>query len=119
MPKPADIVSEEWEEIAPFTEPRNLDEGESIIGFYRGAQTVNVPDPNSDSGEKRESLLHEFSDTPEGEPYGIWGSAVLDKRLAEIPSGSRVKVQYDGKQDLEGGRTARRYRVWVDRSQPF
>jgi hypothetical protein len=127
--KQADTVTESWEEIQPFTEPRKMEIGEEIVAIYGGSNEVEVPAGANDDDETvitldngkrvRRALLHEFRDTPESEPYGIWGSAVLDKRLAETSAGSRVKIRYEGKQDLEGGRTARRYRVWVDKNAPF
>lgn len=110
----------DWEEISPFTEPRDLAENETIEGVYLGANEVVVPDPNSEDDGTRISLLHEFADTADSEPYGIWGSAVLDKRLADVPAGSFVRIQYEGKQTLkDGARTARRYRVWVDKGAAF
>lgn len=127
--KQAATATESWEEIQPFTEPRQMAEGEEIVGFYGGANEIEVPARDDDNDESvttlpngkrvRRALLHEIRDTPEGEPYGIWGSAVLDKRLSEAAAGSRVKIRYEGKQELDGGRTARRYRVWIDRTAPF
>ncbi len=109
----------QWEEIDPFTQPIDLEEGEEFTALYMGANELSVPDPNGAEGDTRVSLLHEFQTSKDSEPFGLWGSAVLDKRLAEAPIGSRVRVLYEGKQNLDGGRTARRYRVWIDRSQPF
>lgn len=112
--------SPNWEEIQPFTQPIDMVEGSEFAAYYRGANELSVPDPNAETPDgKRVSLLHEFSETPDGEPFGLWGSGGLDKRLAEVPNGSFVRVLYEGKTDLDGGRTARQYRVWVDRNQPF
>lgn len=129
MPKKTDgNGGGDWQEIQPFTEPITLDEGQEIVAWYLGANEVTVPAKKDEDGayEKdgdfvRNALLHEFTeDTSSGEPqYGIWGSAVLDKRLADVPAKSRVKIVYEGKTELEGGRTARRYRVFVDRSASF
>lgn len=130
--KPAkDTETEEtqWEEIQPFTEPITLEEEQEFVALYLGGNEVTVPAADNDNDEGvtvtddgrrvRTAMLHEFQNEGETEPFGLWGSAVLDKRLAEIPANSRVRVKYEGKAELEGGRTARRYRVWVDRSAKF
>jgi hypothetical protein len=102
--------------------------GQEIVAQYLGGQEVEVPAGTSDDGEDivvvdgkriRRAMLHEFRNEDTPEPFGVWGSAVLDKRLAEVPAGSRVRIRYEGKQELEGGRTARRYRVWQDKSARF
>lgn len=119
----------EWEEIQPFTQPITLDEGQEIVALYLGGSEVEVPAGANDTDEGvitlesgkriRRAMLHEFQNEGETEPFGVWGSAVLDKRLAEVPANTRVKIRYDGKQELDGGRTARRYRVWQDKSAKF
>lgn len=118
----------DWEEIQPFTEPVEMAEGEEIVGEYLGAETINVPAADNDESEAvtvvdgkriRPTLLHQITRAGESEPVGVWGSAVLDKRLADVPIGSRLKIRYEGKQELDGGRTARRYRVWQDKSASF
>ena len=119
-----------WEEIQPFTQPITLEEGEQFDAQYLGGSEVTVPameDDGDDSNPSfeedgkwvRKAMLHEFQNEGESEPFGLWGSAVLDKRLAEVPANSRVRVKYEGKAELEGGRTARRYRVWIDRNTKF
>lgn len=105
--------SENWVEIAPFTQARELETGESFIASYLGANEIEVDDPNAENpGDTRLTLLHEFQENG-GDPFAIWGSAGLDKRLAEVAIGTLVKVQYEGIVDLKGGRTARSYRVWA------
>ena len=116
---PAPIPSE-WEEINPFTQALDMNVGDSFIAEYLGGNEKEVDDPNAEGGEgKRMTLFHEFREDSGSEPFGVWGSAGLDKRLSEVAIGTRVKVQYDGLVDLKGGRTARQYRVWADRTQPF
>lgn len=127
MPKgnvAADLAAEfdgEWEEIQPFTEPVVMAEGEEIVGVYVGAETIDIPAADDDRSDTvtmvdgrrvRPTLLHLIHRSGDSEPVGIWGSAVLDKRLADVYTGTVVRIRYEGKQDLDGGRTARRYRVW-------
>lgn len=127
--KQAESDEAQWEEIQPFTQPITLKEGAEFIAQYLGGSEVTVPAAENDTDESvtvtedgrrvRTAMLHEFQNEKETEPFGLWGSAVLDKRLADIPANSRVRVKYEGKAELDGGRTARRYRVWVDRSAKF
>lgn len=44
-------------------------------------------------------------------PTGVWGSAVLDGRFEEIPVGSRVKIEYLGKEKSQRGTTFKNYKV--------
>lgn len=127
--KSAEDIGGDWEEIQPFTEPRQLNEGDIVVAFFLGGNEVTVPAREDDKDETittdengrrvRTAMLWEFVENEGDEPFGLWGSAVLDKRLADVPAKSRVKIAYEGKADLEGGRTARRYRVWVDKSAKF
>jgi len=113
-------IPDEWDEIAPFAEARDMEEGDHFIARYLGAETKEVPDPNSEEeGGMRDTLLHEFREDGADESFSLWGSAGLDKRLADVSSGTIVKVQYDGIVPLKGGRTARNYRVWASRNQPL
>lgn len=127
--KEAETVERQWEEISPFTEPISLEVGQEFEAVYLGGNEIDVPARDDDDDEtvivredgkrRRRAMMHEFAETPDSEPFGVWGSAVLDKRLAEVPAGSFVRVKYEGKQDLDGGRTARRYRVWQDKNAPL
>lgn len=119
--------SHEWDEVQPFTEPVQLEPGESLIGTYLGANEILLNAQKGDDGAeqvdgewKRRALLHEIATGANGDdPTGLWGSAGLDRRLADVPSGAVIKVQYDGMRSLEGGRQVRQYRVWVDKTSNF
>lgn len=125
----ATLPEGDWEEIQPFTTPISMDEGGEFIAVYLGGNEVEVPAGATDNDESvitlengkrvRRAMLHEFRNPDETEPFGLWGSAVLDKRLAEVPANSLVRIKYEGKQELDGGRTARRYRVWQNKSAKF
>jgi hypothetical protein len=107
----------DWEEIQPFTTPIDLEPGDEIVAGYLGGNVVDVPGVDDDGNpEVRATMLHEFQAANDSEPFGVWGSAVLDKRLTDAPTGATVKVLYQGKREIPGGRTARQYRVWIDRN---
>lgn len=126
--KAAESTTPEWVEVQPFTTPINLEIGQEVVGLYQGANEVEVPDTNAtevaDSENhagpgRRLNLLHEFLEPGATEPFGIWGSAGLNKRMADVRQGALCRIRYEGKVDLSGGRTARQYRVWTDNSQAF
>lgn len=122
-----EVIEPQWEEIQPFTQPITMEPGAEFTALYLGGTEITVAAIEGDEGAivgedgkvTRTAMLHEFQDESATEPFGVWGSAVLDKRLAEVPPNSRVKVRYEGKTELEGGRTARQYRVWQDKSAKF
>ena len=50
---------------------------------------------------------------PDGNRIDIWGTAVLDIRLADIPQGSEVKIEYFGSEKNPAtGRTYKKFEVW-------
>jgi len=50
----------------------------------------------------------------EGKRYYFWGSAVLDRKLAEVPEGKIIAVEYLGSKPSEkAGRTYKDFRVGV------
>lgn len=107
-----------WEEISPRTPDYKFEEiGDVFIGVFKEIRELAVPDPNADEdGATRMSRFYECTDPDSGEPVGFWGSALLDykwdKAEPPIESGQMVKVIYKGKQDLEGGRTARQFELF-------
>jgi len=65
-----------------------------LIGKYIGMKT-NVG-PN-------QSNLYNIQNEEDGEIWGVWGSAVIDSKFAEIPLHSRVRIEYLGKKDGKRG----------------
>lgn len=58
---------------------------------------------------KMTSCRHEFEEL-DGTPWGVWGTAGLDRALADVPIGSLVTLTYDGKHSTEDGK--RTYHKW-------
>lgn len=65
-----------------------------IIGKYIGMKT-NVG-PN-------QSIIYYLVNKEDGEIWGVWGSAVIDSKFAEIPLNSRVRIEYLGKKPGKRG----------------
>jgi hypothetical protein len=78
--------------------------GQQFEGFYIGSKKV-----KSDYGM---SNLHVFQ-TEDGN-QGIWGSAKLDAKLANVPAGFMTYITYEGKVKIPGGKTMHKYEVDFD-----
>lgn len=78
------------------------DQSKPIIGKYIGSKS-NVG-PNS-------SMMHNVVNEDGGAITGVWGSAVLDGKFAEIPVNSRVRVEFLGKTTSKNGTAYKNYEV--------
>lgn len=78
--------------------------GQEFEGHYIGSKKV-----KSDFGF---SLLHVFS-TEDGNT-GVWGSAKLDAKLAQVPPGCKAFITYNGKVKIPGGKTMHKFDVGFD-----
>jgi hypothetical protein len=56
-------------------------------------------------------------ETPNAGVLNVWGSAVLDSRMALIKEGSKVRITYKGLGEAKGGKNAPKiFKVEVDKS---
>lgn len=77
----------------------------TLIGIYE--QIKNNVGPNA-------SKLH-FVRKENGEMVKVWGCAVLDNRLSEIAAGTKIKIEYQGKQlNKNTGRYYRDFLIYAD-----
>lgn len=93
--------------------------GDIAIGRFVRIDIVEMDDDNN-PGETRSTRLYVL-DTADGE-MGVWGSGLLDYKwddAGEVPAGTPVKIVYKGKQELDGGRTARQYDLFLASDRPF
>ncbi len=59
------------------------------------------------------SMLYSI-ETPEG-VKSVWGSAILDSRMALVKVGSKIKITYKGLAEAKGGKNpAKIFKVEVD-----
>ena len=69
-----------------------------------------------DNVGENESWLYSI-ETPEG-VKNVWGSAVLDTRIALIKVGEKVKITYKGKGEAKAGRNPPKiFKVEVDKEE--
>lgn len=94
----------EWEKIEgqPMSTTHDFNEKSEFVGIYQGNQS-NVGENNSN--------VYNF--LAEGEPVSIWGSAVLDSRLANLTGGEEVKIVYEGMAEGKNGRNYKDYSVYI------
>lgn len=65
-----------------------------IIGKYIGRK---------DNVGPNQSTIYNLVNEEDGEIWGVWGSAVIDSKFAEIPLNSRVRIEYLGKKPGKRG----------------
>lgn len=105
------VINDEWTEIPDQAPILKLDEGEIVVGSFVEARTVQLDD--TENGGKRSARLYEI-ETAEG-IFGVWGSHDLDRKLASVRVGDRVKIRFNGVEKLDGDRELKRYSVWLAR----
>ncbi len=106
-----DVGSGDWKTIVePFPEtfPFN-NEGDALVGVYESSKEVEQDDMNK-PGEKRMTTVHTIAD---GEKkWGVWSSYNVDLAFAKIHPGETVRIIFDGKVAIDGGkRTVKQFTV--------
>ncbi len=92
-------------DTSTFDELVELEAGDSFEGRYLGCKTVQT--------SMGENLLHSFIADEDGEKRAMWGAARLNRGL-EGSEGKLVKVVFNGKENIGGGRKIKKYDVFVD-----
>lgn len=81
------------------------DQGD-LVGTFLGTDIINA--------KGKDRTLHSFE--VDGETVNVWGTAILDSRLADVDDGSRVKVVKTGdKVPTKSGHQAWEFKVFVAR----
>ncbi len=80
--------------------------GDSIEG-----ELVNVRDGNYFRPDGSKSKIYDIM-TPEGTKT-VWGSPVLERQMAAVKLGSKVKIVYKGRIKTKSGREAKDFDVFV------
>lgn len=63
---------------------------------------------------QNDSNLYRF-ETKDGENVSLWGSVVLDDRLAQVDLGTELKISYKGKvKNEQSGRSFKSYEVEIN-----
>jgi len=102
VPKGYEEVGDYWEKMFAFE-----NKGDFISGIYRGS-VGNI-------GEN-ESNVHIFE--VDGERIGVWGSAVLDKRMTSVKHNTNVMVVLEGREVSEKtGRIYKSFKVYQEKQR--
>lgn len=79
-------------------------DGDSITGIFIRAE--------ADVGENKSMLYHLEAD---GKPISVWGSTILDQRMAWIKPGNKIRITYKGLAEKQKGKNpAKIFKVEVD-----
>jgi hypothetical protein len=84
-------------------------EGEVITGRYTYKNTVSLDDDNN-PGSKREGLVYEIT-KKDFAKFSVWGGFSLDRGMEKVPMNAMVRITYNGKRDIPGGRTVKEFTV--------
>jgi hypothetical protein len=98
-----DVGSGDWKTIVePYPETYPFDtEGSSVTGVFESVKQVEQDDMNN-PGEKRMANMYTIVD---GEKkWGVWGSYNIDEAFKQIHPGETVRIVFDGKVPIDGGR---------------
>ena len=81
-----------------------VEDNDEIVGVFVKAE--------SDVGANNSMLYHM---EVEEKPIAVWGSAVLDTKMAAVKPGDLFKIVYLGKGEAKGGKNAPKlYDVYID-----
>lgn len=80
---------------------------EGFVGTFVGTVTKEI--------KGKDRVIHTFD--IDGTETQVWGAAILDSRLKEVPAGARTKVVKTGRKlNTNSGHKANEFRVLVARS---
>lgn len=70
---------------------KNMTKGDTVVGTYEKSFT----------GGEFNQTTHYFK-AEDGRPFAIDGVSMLNRKMAKVPAGSRVKVTYRGQESYKG-----------------
>ena len=103
--------SEEWGEpiVAERKPAHNFELEPTLVGLFQRTDQIKTTD--RDTGEPRMATIHRF--LGDDGPVDAWGTSHLDDLLRAVAPGSRVRVQYFGRETLPNGNEIKRFEVRV------
>lgn len=111
-----DVTNDEagWETVVePYADTFEFEEiGATLTGIYESSRTIEQADKLT--GEIRNVNCYTIVEHETGDKFTVWGSYSIDEAFQgerAIPVGNLVRITWEGKADLEGGRSVNKYRV--------
>lgn len=84
---------------------KNLKAGDKIEGVF----------VKEEVSEGQFGMSHKYIiETKDGEKYGVYGTASLDRQFTNVPEGSYVWIEYTGEQTSKAGRPVKIFVVDYD-----
>lgn len=75
-------------------------------------ETERIETEDKFNGGTRMSTLHRFERA--GEPVVVWGTADLDGKMRSVPKNTLTRIVFIGTEQLESGRSIKRFSVQYD-----
>ena len=95
------MAEEKWTEVNSSTDEMwDKDKDKEFIGVYKSKKT---------EVGKNKSNVYAFD--VDGKSVGVWGSTVIDTKMAEIMIGSKVKIEYLGITTSKNGNEYQDFKV--------
>lgn len=113
--KPSNVVASQddsgWEvKVEPFSPTWDFERNPVLIGQFVNHRTTEQDDLNN-PGQTREANVYEIVEATNGEKYTVWGSYAIDEAFADIAPGTIVRITFEGKVEIKGGRSVNQFRV--------
>lgn len=106
-----------WETVVePFGETAEFkDEGDTLIGRYKGSKEVMTDDLNN-PGEKRNQTLYEIEDE-NGKLWSVWESYNVAQGMQNVAKDDLVRIKFVNKVPIDNGaRSVKQFEIAVKRS---
>ncbi len=115
----APTTDDEWEEVqVGIGDEWDFQKGD-LVGTFLQARIIDLPEQSQtrqDDGTIRDkATIFEFAlDDPAGEVVFLWESYQISEGLKDATSGSRIKIHYEGMQEIQNGaRRVKKYKFFV------
>lgn len=110
---------DEWEEVqVGMGEEWDFEKNGDLVGTFLQARIIELPEKSwtkQEDGEIRKtSTIFEFALDGTGEQVFIWESYQVVEGMKDATTGTRVKVQFTGVKDFDGGkRRVKQYKFFI------
>jgi len=101
-----DNTKRDWKEVT-LEDSKTWDKSAPIEGKFVKVETEIGPN---------DSNMYTI-ETKDG-PFKVWGSTVLDDKLAGVSPNTYIKIDYEGKLTSKKGSQYHSYKVFIDNAEP-
>lgn len=94
---------EPYADTFPFDNP-----GDSVTGQFVGVREL---EQEGLDGQPRMVKVYEIQELDSEKKWSVWGSAMIDMGMETVNQGQLVRITFEGKKDLDQGRTVKTFCV--------